>query len=129
VLLRAAGAVATRIDRAIALFGRDRLLLHPDCGFATLARQSPTASAAVAEAKLRVIAQAAGPMSGPNGAHAVGGGAAKGSLPPAGAFSAQRTIFTDALSNSWPEPASKRLPAPLLSHRPDCPVVGYSRRI
>lgn len=60
MLLRAAGAVATRIDRAIALFGRDRLLLHPDCGFATLA-DNPTASAAVAEAKLRVIAQAAGP--------------------------------------------------------------------
>lgn len=52
-----ADEVALRIERAIALFGRDRLLLHPDCGFATFA-DNPIASAAVAEAKLRAIAEA-----------------------------------------------------------------------
>lgn len=51
--------VAARIERAIALFGRDRLLLHPDCGFATFA-DNPIASAAVAEAKLAAIVEAAG---------------------------------------------------------------------
>lgn len=50
--------VAGRIREAVGLFGRDRLLLHPDCGFATFA-DNPLASAAVAEAKLRVIAEAA----------------------------------------------------------------------
>lgn len=50
--------VAARIGRAIDLFGKDRLLLHPDCGFATFA-DNPIASMAVAEGKLKAIAQAA----------------------------------------------------------------------
>ena len=51
-------AVSTRIERAIDLFGFDRLLLHPDCGFATFA-DNPICSGAVAEGKLTAIAQAA----------------------------------------------------------------------
>ena len=45
------------ISRAVDLFGRDRVLLTPDCGFATFA-DNPVASAAIAEAKLRSIAEA-----------------------------------------------------------------------
>jgi len=49
--------VAARIERAIGLFGRDRLLLHPDCGFATFA-DNPICSAAIAEGKLAAISAA-----------------------------------------------------------------------
>ncbi len=49
--------VAARIARAIDLFGVDRLLLHPDCGFATFA-DNPICSAAIAEGKLAAIAAA-----------------------------------------------------------------------
>ena len=45
------------IDLGIDLFGRERLLLTPDCGFATFA-DNPVASARTAEAKLRAIVQA-----------------------------------------------------------------------
>ncbi len=44
--------------RAARLFGPHRVLLNPDCGFATFA-DNPIASAQVAEAKLRALAQAA----------------------------------------------------------------------
>ncbi len=50
--------VVGRARRAIELFGAERVLLTPDCGFATFA-DNPIASARIAEAKLRVIAQAA----------------------------------------------------------------------
>jgi 5-methyltetrahydropteroyltriglutamate--homocysteine methyltransferase len=40
------------------VFGAERVLLTPDCGFATFA-DSPVASPAVAETKLAAIAQAA----------------------------------------------------------------------
>jgi len=50
--------IRARAERAMGLFGPDRVLLTPDCGFATFA-DSPVASAPVAEAKLRAIAQAA----------------------------------------------------------------------
>jgi 5-methyltetrahydropteroyltriglutamate--homocysteine methyltransferase len=40
------------------VFGADRVLLTPDCGFATFA-DNPVASARVAEDKLRAIVQAA----------------------------------------------------------------------
>ena len=46
-----------RIDRAVSLFGRDRVLLTPDCGFATFA-DNPVASSSIAEAKLRAIVEA-----------------------------------------------------------------------
>lgn len=52
-----ADEVRRNISRAVDLFGRDRVLLTPDCGFATFA-DNPVASAAVAEAKLRAIAEA-----------------------------------------------------------------------
>lgn len=52
-------AVEARIRRAIDLFGRERLLLHPDCGFATFA-DNPICGAGMAERKLAVIAEAAG---------------------------------------------------------------------
>lgn len=50
--------IAARIERAIGLFGAERLLLHPDCGFATFA-DNPICSASIAEAKLGAIVQAA----------------------------------------------------------------------
>ena len=49
--------VVAKIARAIDLFGKDRLLFHPDCGFATFA-DNPICSAGSAEDKLKVIAQA-----------------------------------------------------------------------
>ena len=52
-----AAEVVARAERAIALFGHDRVLLTPDCGFATFA-DTPIAPAGVAEAKLRTIADA-----------------------------------------------------------------------
>ena len=51
-------AIAARIGHAIDLFGRDRLLLHPDCGFATFA-DNPICPASIAEAKLGAIVLAA----------------------------------------------------------------------
>ena len=51
-------AILARAEQAIALFGPERVLLHPDCGFATFA-DSPIASAELAEAKLAAIVQAA----------------------------------------------------------------------
>lgn len=50
--------VAAKIGHAVDLFGRERVLLHPDCGFATFA-DNPICSHANAEAKLAVIARAA----------------------------------------------------------------------
>ncbi len=49
--------IRRRIARAIELFGEERVLLTPDCGFATFA-DNPVASADVAEAKLRAIVEA-----------------------------------------------------------------------
>jgi 5-methyltetrahydropteroyltriglutamate--homocysteine methyltransferase len=50
--------IAGRARRAVALFGEDRVLLTPDCGFATFA-DTPIASAGVAEHKLRALVEAA----------------------------------------------------------------------
>jgi 5-methyltetrahydropteroyltriglutamate--homocysteine methyltransferase len=50
--------IAARARHAIEVFGAERVLLTPDCGFATFA-DSPLASPAVAETKLAAIAQAA----------------------------------------------------------------------
>jgi 5-methyltetrahydropteroyltriglutamate--homocysteine methyltransferase len=50
--------VAARARRAIALFGEERVLLTPDCGFATFA-DTPITGAEVAEAKLRALVEAA----------------------------------------------------------------------
>jgi 5-methyltetrahydropteroyltriglutamate--homocysteine methyltransferase len=53
-----AGQIAARAEEAVRLLGPDRVLLNPDCGFATFA-DSPIAPADVAEAKLTAIVQAA----------------------------------------------------------------------
>jgi len=50
--------IVARARRVVDLVGAERVLLTPDCGFATFA-DNPVASAAVAEAKLRAIAEAA----------------------------------------------------------------------
>jgi 5-methyltetrahydropteroyltriglutamate--homocysteine methyltransferase len=50
--------IAERARRAVKLFGADRVLLSPDCGFATFA-DNPVTSASVAEAKLNAIVRAA----------------------------------------------------------------------
>ena len=51
-------AVLTRAERAVQRFGPERVLLNPDCGFATFA-DNPIASARLAEAHLATIAAAA----------------------------------------------------------------------
>jgi len=50
--------ILAQAEQAIALFGPERVLLNPDCGFATFA-DNPVASAELAEAKLAAIVQAA----------------------------------------------------------------------
>ncbi len=50
--------VVARARQAVETFGPDRVLLNPDCGFATFA-DNPIASAETAERKLAVMAQAA----------------------------------------------------------------------
>jgi len=50
--------VLARGERAVQLLGAGRVLLNPDCGFATFA-DNPIASAAIAGGKLRAIAEAA----------------------------------------------------------------------
>ncbi len=55
--------IVERARRAIELVGHERVVLTPDCGFATFA-DNPVASAPVAEAKLRAIADAAAELRG-----------------------------------------------------------------
>jgi 5-methyltetrahydropteroyltriglutamate--homocysteine methyltransferase len=50
--------ILEKARKAVDLFGRERVLLNPDCGFATFA-DNPVASAAAAEGKLRAISEAA----------------------------------------------------------------------
>ena len=50
--------VMAKAETAIALFGAERVMLNPDCGFATFA-DNPLASSRIAEAKLASIATAA----------------------------------------------------------------------
>lgn len=51
------GAVGRRMGAAIDLFGAERVLFHPDCGFATFA-DNPIVDAAVAEAVLAALVAA-----------------------------------------------------------------------
>lgn len=51
-------SIMAHAERAIKLFGAERVLLTPDCGFATFA-DNPVNSDATAEAKLAALAQAA----------------------------------------------------------------------
>ena len=50
--------ITAKAEAAIRLFGPDRVLLNPDCGFATFA-DTPLAMAEVAEQKLASIVRAA----------------------------------------------------------------------
>ena len=50
--------VAARARRAVTVFGAERVLFTPDCGFATFA-DNPIATAAAAEATLRTVVEAA----------------------------------------------------------------------
>lgn len=50
-------SIVAHAERAIRLFGAERLLLTPDCGFATFA-DNPVSSEAIAEAKLAALVQA-----------------------------------------------------------------------
>jgi len=50
--------IVAHVERAVQLFGADRVLLTPDCGFATFA-DNPVSSESIAEAKLAALAQAA----------------------------------------------------------------------
>ena len=56
--IEALGFVTSKIQHAINTFGRDRVLLHPDCGFATFA-DNPICGTDRAESKLAVISKAA----------------------------------------------------------------------
>lgn len=56
--IETAEMILARAEAAIALFGPERILLNPDCGFATFA-DNPIASVQVAEAKLAAISAAA----------------------------------------------------------------------
>jgi 5-methyltetrahydropteroyltriglutamate--homocysteine methyltransferase len=51
-------AVAVRVQKLADLLGPERIWLNPDCGFGTFADR-PVATAAVAVAKLRILADAA----------------------------------------------------------------------
>jgi 5-methyltetrahydropteroyltriglutamate--homocysteine methyltransferase len=50
--------IVSKAERAIGIFGADRVLLNPDCGFATFA-DNPVSSAQSAELKLQAICMAA----------------------------------------------------------------------
>jgi len=55
--VEATADIVRRAEAAIALFGPERIVLNPDCGFATFA-DNPLAAGDVAEAKLAAIAAA-----------------------------------------------------------------------
>jgi len=61
--VEALAEVAERIRHGIDLFGRERLLLHPDCGFATFA-DNPVCSLHCAEDKLAMMARAVAEIKG-----------------------------------------------------------------
>ena len=53
--------IVAKVEHAVSIFGPQRVLLNPDCGFATFA-DNPVSSAAVAEAKLANMVRAATQM-------------------------------------------------------------------
>jgi len=61
-------AVLSKGEQAIQLFGKERVLFTPDCGFATFA-DNPLASEQIAEQKLKVIAAASGILRQRHGLH------------------------------------------------------------
>jgi 5-methyltetrahydropteroyltriglutamate--homocysteine methyltransferase len=58
--------ILAKAEAAVGLFGPERVLLNPDCGFATFA-DNPLASAEVAERKLAAIVEAARVLRGRHG--------------------------------------------------------------
>lgn len=56
--VESAPQIRAKPEQAIQLSGYERVLLNPDCGFATFG-DSPVNSAAIAEQKLRTIAEVA----------------------------------------------------------------------
>jgi 5-methyltetrahydropteroyltriglutamate--homocysteine methyltransferase len=56
--IEAIDEIMRKAEQAIQIFGKERVLLNPDCGFATFA-DNPVSSERVAEAKLKAVAQAA----------------------------------------------------------------------
>ena len=61
-------AVLSKGEQAIQLFGKERVLFTPDCGFATFA-DNPLASEQIAEQKLKVIASASRILQQRHGLH------------------------------------------------------------
>jgi 5-methyltetrahydropteroyltriglutamate--homocysteine methyltransferase len=61
--LETAEEIRRRAERAIRCFGRERVLLVPDCGFATFA-ENPVCDPALAEAKLSALAAASRELRG-----------------------------------------------------------------
>ena len=55
--------ICRRMSGAVDLFGRERVMFTPDCGFATFA-DNPVASAKLAEAKLKAIVEARDTIAG-----------------------------------------------------------------
>lgn len=49
--------IMAKAEAAIAVFGAERIVLHPDCGFATFA-DNPVSPAVISEQKLRAVAEA-----------------------------------------------------------------------
>jgi 5-methyltetrahydropteroyltriglutamate--homocysteine methyltransferase len=57
-IVESADAIREKAERAIQLFGRDRVFLNPDCGFATFS-DNPVNTAEIAEQKLTAICRVA----------------------------------------------------------------------
>lgn len=57
-MIESVGDIVQKATKAANLFGPERILLNPDCGFATFA-DSPLAPSEIAEAKMYALAQAA----------------------------------------------------------------------
>ncbi|MBK7875399.1 MAG: cobalamin-independent methionine synthase II family protein [Planctomycetes bacterium] len=62
-LVEDVASIVAHVRRAIDVLGKERVLLVPDCGFATFA-DNPVASAAIAESKLAALVQAAARIAG-----------------------------------------------------------------
>jgi len=57
-VVESAGAILEKAERAVQLFGAGRVLLNPDCGFATFS-DNPVNTAQIAEQKLAAISEVA----------------------------------------------------------------------
>jgi hypothetical protein len=100
-----------RPRRAIGLFGAERLLLHPDCGFATFA-DNPICSAAVAQAKRGASEAEDGKSTAPTGDCSP-----CPTVDPAFGTERSRTGTSPTMRSAAPTPATVLLEKPLVSHR------------